>query len=212
MCAYFTNAHTHAHCILYNIIHVYTHARNLAHAALGAALAKGSKLKIESHELVPSGNWNEAIYMYIIMHILYYARMARVQEWLGARAPARPRGLARSRPARIISAKLQNCARIVRVLISTCKLSENARRYSLCLNWSYGWNYGMVAWCFSFCMCTSQYGGVAHRLLSHISPMERLFVLKTLSRTQRARKVKIFVGFSLKMLRCKARAVPALYG
>ena len=49
-------------------------------------------------------------------------------------------------------------------------------------------------------------------LLSHISPMERLFVLKTLSRTQRATKVKKFVGFSLKMLRCKARAVPALYG
>ena len=49
-------------------------------------------------------------------------------------------------------------------------------------------------------------------LLSHISPMERLFVLKTLSRTQWATKVKKFVGFSLKMLRCKARAVPALYG
>ena len=48
--------------------------------------------------------------------------------------------------------------------------------------------------------------------LSHISPMERLFVLKTLSRTQPATKVKKFVGFSLKMLRCKARAVPALYG
>ena len=48
--------------------------------------------------------------------------------------------------------------------------------------------------------------------LSHISPMERLFVLKTQSRTQRATKVKKFVGFSLKMLRCKARAVPALYG
>ena len=42
--------------------------------------------------------------------------------------------------------------------------------------------------------------------------MERLFVLKTLSRTQRATKVKKFVGFSLKMLRCTARAVPALYG
>ena len=49
-------------------------------------------------------------------------------------------------------------------------------------------------------------------LLSHISPMERLFVLKTRSRTQRATNVKKFVGFSLKMLRCKARAVPALYG
>ena len=45
-----------------------------------------------------------------------------------------------------------------------------------------------------------------------VTPLERLFVLKTLSRTQRATKVKTIVGFSLKMLRCKARAVPALYG
>ena len=60
----------------------------------------------------------------------------------------------------------------------------------------------------SVCLCVC----VSVCLLSHISPMERLFVLKTLSRTQRATKVKIFVGFSLKMLRCKARAVPALYG
>ena len=58
--------------------------------------------------------------------------------------------------------------------------------------------------CLSVCLCVCP--------LSHISPMERLFVLKTLSRTQRATKVKKFVGFSLKMLRCKARAVPALYG
>ena len=56
----------------------------------------------------------------------------------------------------------------------------------------------------SVCVCVC--------LLSHISPMERLFVLKTLSRTQRATKVKKYLGFSLKMLRCKARAVPALYG
>ena len=48
--------------------------------------------------------------------------------------------------------------------------------------------------------------------LIDISPLERLFVLKTIPRTQRATKVKKFVGFSLKMLRCKARAVPALYG
>ena len=60
----------------------------------------------------------------------------------------------------------------------------------------------------SVCLCVC----VSVCLLSHISPMERLFVLKTLSRTQRATKVKKFVGFSLKMLRCKARAVPALYG
>ena len=49
-------------------------------------------------------------------------------------------------------------------------------------------------------------------LLSHISPMERLFVLKTLSRTQRATKVKTFVGFSLKPLRCRDPALPPLYG
>ena len=49
-------------------------------------------------------------------------------------------------------------------------------------------------------------------LLSHISPMERLFVLKTLSRTQRATKVKKIVGFSLKPLRCRDPALPPLYG
>ena len=40
-------------------------------------------------------------------------------------------------------------------------------------------------------------------LLSHISPMERLFVLKTLSCTQWARKVKTFVGICLKRLRSR---------
>ena len=39
-------------------------------------------------------------------------------------------------------------------------------------------------------------------LLSHISPLERLFILKILSRTQRATEVKKIVGFSLKPLRC----------
>ena len=42
--------------------------------------------------------------------------------------------------------------------------------------------------------------------------MERLFVLKTRSRTQRATKVKKFVGFSLKPLRCRDPALPPLYG
>ena len=56
--------------------------------------------------------------------------------------------------------------------------------------------------CVCVCVC----------LLSHISPMERLFVLKTLSRTQRATKVKKFVGFSLKPLRCRDPALPPLYG
>ena len=41
--------------------------------------------------------------------------------------------------------------------------------------------------------------------------MERLFVLKTLSRTQRTTKVKKFVGFSLKPLRCRDPALPTLY-
>ena len=40
-------------------------------------------------------------------------------------------------------------------------------------------------------------------LLSHISCTERLFVLKTLSRTQRATKVKKFVGICLKLLRSR---------
>ena len=37
-------------------------------------------------------------------------------------------------------------------------------------------------------------------LLSHISPMEHVFILKTLSSTQRATKIKKFVGFCLKRL------------
>ena len=39
--------------------------------------------------------------------------------------------------------------------------------------------------------------------LSHISPTERLFVLKTLSRTQRATKIKKVVGICLKRLRSR---------
>ena len=40
-------------------------------------------------------------------------------------------------------------------------------------------------------------------LLSHISPTERLFILKMLSRTQQATKVKQFVGICLKRLRSR---------
>ena len=40
-------------------------------------------------------------------------------------------------------------------------------------------------------------------LLSQNSPLECLFILKILSRTQWATEVKKFVGFSLKRLRCK---------
>ena len=51
-------------------------------------------------------------------------------------------------------------------------------------------------------MRSEGYSSCSVCLLSHISPLERLFVLKILSRTQRATKVKKFVGFSLKSLRC----------
>ena len=51
--------------------------------------------------------------------------------------------------------------------------------------------YGSV--CVCVCVC----------LLSHISPTDRLFVLKTLSRTQRATKVKKFVRICLKRLRSR---------
>ena len=43
-------------------------------------------------------------------------------------------------------------------------------------------------------------------LLSHISPLERLFVLKILSRSQRAIEVKKIVGFSLKPLHSRVMA------
>ena len=47
-------------------------------------------------------------------------------------------------------------------------------------------------------------------LLSHISPMERLFVLKPLSRTQRATKVKNFVGFSEKTAPLQRSSTPSV--
>ena len=43
-------------------------------------------------------------------------------------------------------------------------------------------------------------------LLVHISLLEYLFISQTIRPTQRATKVRKFVEFSLKMLRCKARA------
>ena len=48
--------------------------------------------------------------------------------------------------------------------------------------------------------------------LSHISPLGLLFVLKTLSSTQLAMKVKKFVAFSLKPTRFGDRALPPLDG
>ena len=52
--------------------------------------------------------------------------------------------------------------------------------------------------------------GLSVCLLSHISPLECLFVLKILSHTQRATKVKTLVGISLKLLRCRDTSLPAL--
>ena len=58
---------------------------------------------------------------------------------------------------------------------------------------------GYCSWvCLSVCLCVC--------LLSHISPTEHLFVLKTLLRTQRAKKVKKFVGICLKRLH--SRVIP----
>ena len=51
----------------------------------------------------------------------------------------------------------------------------------------------------SVCLCVC----LSVCLLSHISPTERLFILKMLSRTQRATKVKKFVGICLKRLRSR---------
>ena len=46
---------------------------------------------------------------------------------------------------------------------------------------------GLLLLCVCVCVCV--------RVLSHISPLECLFVLKILSRTQQATEVKIFVGY-----------------
>ena len=48
--------------------------------------------------------------------------------------------------------------------------------------------------------------------LRHNSPLGFLFVVKTLSSTQRATKVKMFVVFSLKLLRFRDRVLPPLAG
>ena len=48
-------------------------------------------------------------------------------------------------------------------------------------------------------------------LLSHISLLERLFILKSMSRT-RATKVKKFVRFALKLLCCGDLTLPSSYG
>ena len=45
--------------------------------------------------------------------------------------------------------------------------------------------------------------GLSVYVFVNISPLECLFVLKAISRTHRATKVKKFVGFSLKSLHCR---------
>ena len=60
--------------------------------------------------------------------------------------------------------------------------------------------------------CAARVTVVVMSVCLSVTPLERLFVLKTLSHTQRAAKVKKFVGFSLKPLRCRDPALPPLYG
>ena len=66
--------------------------------------------------------------------------------------------------------------------------------------------------CVCVCVCVCACVCLFVCLLSYISPLECLFVLKLLSRTQQATGIKKFVGFSLKLLHCRAMALPALYG
>ena len=64
--------------------------------------------------------------------------------------------------------------------------------------------YGSCRVCVCVCVCVSVCP------LSHISPLGLLFVVKTLPRTQRAKKVKKCVAFSLKMFSYTDRALPPL--
>ena len=66
--------------------------------------------------------------------------------------------------------------------------------------------YGSCRVCLSVCLCVC----LCVCPLSHISPLELLFVVKTLPYTQRETKVKRVVAFSLKLFRCRDRAVPPL--
>ena len=59
-------------------------------------------------------------------------------------------------------------------------------------------------YCSWVCLCVC--------LLSHISPLERLFVLKTLSRTQRATKVKKFVGVFSETAPLQRSSTPSVDG
>ena len=57
-----------------------------------------------------------------------------------------------------------------------------------------------VSVCVCVCVC----------LLSHISPLELLFIVKTLQCTQWATKVKKFVVFFPKLLHCRDQALPLM--
>ena len=59
--------------------------------------------------------------------------------------------------------------------------------------------------CVCVCVCVCVYVCVC--VSSHISPLERLLVLKLLSRTLQAMEVKKYVGFSLKPLHSKVMAL-----
>ena len=58
-------------------------------------------------------------------------------------------------------------------------------------------------YCSWVCLCVCRF---------NISPLERLFILKTISRTQQATKVKKIVGIPLNPLCCRDPALPALCG
>ena len=64
------------------------------------------------------------------------------------------------------------------------------------------WGLWYLVVCVCVCVC----------LLIHIWPLERLFILKMPSHTHPAMEIKIFVGFSLKLLHCRDTLLLALYG
>ena len=61
----------------------------------------------------------------------------------------------------------------------------------------------VVAVCVCVCVCVCLFVCP----LSHISPLGLLFIVKMLPRTQRTKKVKKFVAFSLKLPLCRDRAL-----
>ena len=90
------------------------------------------------------------------------------------------------------------------LLLLTTSISSHSRAYALrmrraCSGPGYAPGSSVVV-CVCVCVCVC--------VLSHISPLERLFVQKTLSRTQRATKVK---RFSPGQMRCRDRALLPIY-